>query len=279
MWSRSSDIRTLALGAGCELSLFLSWLYEQKPTTWFIRGSAVHAAIEAAITYDLGMTEAVDEAGYFIHRALRAAQAEGQEVLIAPRSCTTTATLLPEAATLIGTWFRSVHPDSPQRMAAYSQYDWPPIVEHQIRLSGSALYTTIDARFSGGPESRPVAIVDWKTGSKAYAPESQLQTYTFGGRREGWFPEDQETIGWFHHLKADKLQWAEQYWGDAVVMAWLDATVARKIAVTGSLMPVANPGPLCFTCPVRWACPIKGQGDWADLGHRIAVAQKENIPS
>ena len=53
MYSRSSDIRNLALGNGCEAASVLSWLYQEPEPIWFPRGTAIHKAIENTMRFDL----------------------------------------------------------------------------------------------------------------------------------------------------------------------------------------------------------------------------------
>jgi hypothetical protein len=279
-WLRSSDIRTLALGTGCELSLVLSWLYPQQPTNWFILGTAGHYGIEQAILRDLDPDQAKYEAWLSAERELMLAESAGLEVLLAYRAKRTPETMQADLGVLLDTWFKSVHPDSSERKPDYEDYNWPPRVEHQIRLPEQGLYTTVDAIFDGGPPGGEVAVVDWKTGSKASAPAAQLQTYHYGGKKEGWIPLEQNYVGWFHHLTADKIQTVPHYWGDAVVDSWMRATGGRKREIAKAHhLPVANPSFLCNTCPSRVYCPVMGEDTTTvEVLSRIGSAEEEWEP-
>ncbi|MCH8949616.1 MAG: hypothetical protein IIB87_04485, partial [Chloroflexi bacterium] len=65
------------------------------------------------------------------------------------------ATMRDDAQRLVTKWFNAVHPDGNVRNPIFDLYDWPPRVEHQIRLrprdQGKHLYTQVDAIFVGGP--------------------------------------------------------------------------------------------------------------------------------
>jgi hypothetical protein len=279
-WLRASDIRTLALGMGCELAYVLGHLWPQQPTNWFILGTAAHYGYEMAITRDLDPDRTKKEAWLSAERELVQAERDGLDILVPSRGQRKPETMQADLNALIDTWFASVHPDSPTRKQEYEDYSWPPRVEHQIRLPDFNLYTTVDAIFEDGPPGGEVAIVDWKTGSKASAPASQLQTYAFGGRKEGWFPNSQ-FVGWFHHLTKDTLQKVPYYWGDDTVAAWLNSTEMRKAEIAeAKYMPVANPSFLCNTCPSRVYCPVmNSEVTTVEVLGRIGRAEEEWEPA
>ena len=282
-WQRASDIRTLTL-EGCELGLVLSWLYEPDYANWFILGSGAHYAIEMAITHDLDQEDAVYEGWLYCQRELTQAKAKGLEILTAYRSKRTPETMKRDLEEVVQNWFTAVHPDSKFRMEVYNDYDWPPKVEHMITLPEINLYTSTDAIFTGGPKGEEVAIVDWKTGSKASAPRSQLDTYAYGGRKEGWMPKGQKFVGWFHHLTANKLQRVERYVGDAVVGSWLHAAEMRKESIaSAAFLPVAaNTFQCAKTNPNNKNCPVCGPEETrpkvTDLLGRLADAKLELQP-
>ncbi len=280
MWQRASDIRTLAI-EGCELGLTVGWLYPQDAATYFILGTGVHYSVEQAILYGLSLEEAIAEGWLSCQREIAKAQADGVEIIKANRSKRTLETMESDLSILVRNWFDTVPPGAEDRFPILDDYDWPPIVEHKIWLPKENLYTTVDAIFQGGPKGGEVAIVDWKSGSKSYAPPSQLHTYRFGGVREGWFPKEQKFVGFFVHLNAGKVQLVNEYIGDAVVTSWLHAAELRKKEIVQARrLPLALDSYNCQNTNVnKKNCPTCGDGNVVELLGRIAQAELETEPA
>ena len=263
LYSRSSDIRNLALNNGCEASSLLSWLYQnQLPNTvWFVLGTACHEAIEACILDGLDRDQLLAEGRMNLAMAL----ADGRDVLesSSTRSKRGLDTVQTDLERMLGKWFDTVHPDGERRHPMWNDYEWPPKVEYEIALhdtDDTALYTTIDAIFTGikgkVPFGHEVLIVDWKTGSTTKSAPSQLQVYAYGGRREGWFPDTNTIIGLFWHLDAEKPQHVDTYIGDRVVESWIRRTYDAKQDIVASAIPVYAPDWYCGYCQSKDICPV-----------------------
>ena len=241
-------------------------LYPQDEASWFILGSGGHKAIEMAIVYGLSVSDAIDEGMYYADREIKNANAAGREILTAYRSLRTVDTMRADMTQTVKSWFKDVHPDSPDRMPRYDEYTWPPKVEHIILLpdvGSHGLRTQVDAIFVDGPEREEVAIVDWKTGSSSSAPRAQLDIYHYGGKLEGWMPPEQKFTGWFHHTTKGKLQVIERYIGDAVVASWIRAADLRKAEIAkAEYLPVADNSFRCAkTNTANKNCPVCGPED------------------
>lgn len=286
-WNRSTDIRTLGMGDGCELRWFMEHLYagEYPEPLWFITGTAVHYSIEESILHDYDEAMTVSTALLELDLLLDQAKEVGILESAAKRPTRTLEGVEGTVEGLASQWWRDVHAQSPDRMPIYDEYDWPPRVEHQIRLPKVGLYTTVDAIFDGGPSHRPTVIVDWKTGSTTHSTEAQLHHYAYGGKHEGWMkPDDQETLGWFHHVKPERgkkptRQVVSGYWGNKVVESQIKATRARKDF--GGL-PVASPDWYCGYCSVKDRCPaVNNNKDelWQEIETRLELAEGEEVPN
>jgi len=263
LYSRSSDIRNLALNNGCEASSLLSWLFQDElpNTVWFILGTACHEAIEECILEDLDLDEML-AAGVM---NLKMGFVESTEVIesASKRSKRSIETAEGDLIRMLTKWYHSVHPDGNNRNKIFDKYQWPPKVEHEIALhdtDATALYTTVDAIFTGNdtaPFGEEVMIVDWKTGSTSKAAPSQLQVYAYGGRKEGWFPKDQTGfVGMFWHLDHDKAQFVDGYIGDEVVTQWIARTYDAKQDIITAKIPVYAPDWYCPYCQAKDICPV-----------------------
>jgi hypothetical protein len=296
MWNRSSDVRNFALTDACAMSDMLNWLYpdEVSGTVWWVLGSALHKGIELTIegnlTYEEGLYEGLLEMKMLLHANSKIA---GTIESSSNRRKRSLDTIEADLTRMYGTWWDAVHPDGANRHTFYDDYDWPPRTEYMIELpdeverTGAALFTEIDAIFEGGPEERPVAIVDWKSGSAKTADESQLHIYRYGLHRVGgWFPEGTGSmVGWFHHLDADKLQIVDPYIGDTVVHHWLKSAAAYKRAlIENNTIPCAN-SYLCRNYNnAQPLCPCCAEGpedvkSWPEILGRMERATLLEVPT
>jgi hypothetical protein len=291
MWNRASDIRNFVLNGGCDLGWLLNHLYpEDAPTAvWFIKGSAIHKGVELAIINGLSFDEALYEANVYKLQLLYEKDEQGVIESSSNRSQRGGLKDLDSAIErVLAKWFNTVPPDAPNRMHWYEDYDWPPRTEHMIEvderpMSSAALYTEVDAIFEGGPEHKPTAIVDWKTGNTKTAAPSQLHIYRYGMEHEGgWEFNDSKAVGWFHHLDHDKIQVVEPYLGHTVVRHWLEAAAAAKVDLVEEGNIVASPDWYCNYCPVKDLCPVLSDDaekakSWVQILGRLETA--ERIPS
>lgn len=269
LYARSTDIRNLVLGDGCEAQHVLSNLYELPDTTWFVLGTALHEAFELIITEDYSL----DEMEAFVKGEILAGLDDPNLIESAsPRAKRTKDTMLADAERMLGKWWSDVHPDSPERAAVFDRYEWPPRVEHNIAIPN--LFTQVDTIFEGRHEwDAVVAPVDWKTGSRASSNPAQLHTYSYGGRREGWVPEDQEYVGFFWHVDHSKPQHVDPYIGDEVVEAWITRTLAVKESMLNAAMPAYVPDWWCAYCQARDICPVYSDNG---LSHEEVAIQIQN---
>lgn len=170
MWSRTSDVRNLVLTDACPMGVLLNWLYpdEVAGTVWWVLGSSLHKGIELTIANDLSYEDGLYECELEYDILLNANRKVGTIESTSARRKRSLETAPEDMKRMFRTWWNGVHPSSPDRHHFYDDYDWPPRVEYMISVpseverSGAALYTEVDAIFEGGPEGRPVAIVDWK---------------------------------------------------------------------------------------------------------------------
>lgn len=276
VWSRASDIRTLALGSGCQGQWALSHLYsgELPDAVWFILGTSLHTAIEEVITDELTLDEMIDVA----HTDKMMMLAEANDVIeqTSARRKRHLGTLDDDIDRMCKKWWDDVHPSSPTRMKQYNDYDWPPTVEHVIDIGEGEdrLITTVDAIFTGGERfGEETVVVDWKTGATKKSSDSQLHVYAYGLSREGMFDTDRQvTLGWFHHVDHSLTQHVHDYWGDEVVGAQIRATHRIKGGIKQNGELVFVPDWFCGYCTARTKCPVMGQGDMAEIKLRIKEA-------
>lgn len=266
LYSRSTDIRTLALGQGCEGQWLLSNLLDQElpDTTWFALGTALHEGYELAI---LGDIETVDElVAYCKGEAIAAAQDPDIIESASKRAKRTKASMKDDAVRMAGKWWKDVHPDSDDRHSAFDGLQWPPTVEHEIAtdIQGQYwLYTTVDAIFKADETTASFGvttpIVDWKTGSKASAPKAQLDVYAWGGHQEGWRQPEETELGFFWHVDHSKPQREFDYIGDEQVELWIKRTYAAKEEILNHRQPVYRPDWWCNYCRAQSVCPVQGK--------------------
>ncbi len=288
-WNRSSDVRNLALTDACGMNSVLNWLYpdEVQGAVWWVLGSSLHAGIELTIKGDLTFDEGLFECLLEMKMLLYANRDVGTIESSSPRRKRSLETVEDDIRTMFRTWWDAVHPSSKTRLHWYDDYDWPPVTEYMIKLpseiayTGAALFTEVDAIFSGGPEDRPIAIVDWKTGSSKSADESQLHIYRYGLKGltfEGSF------IGWFHHLDADKVQIVDPYLGDTAIVHWLKTAAAYKRAMIAENTIPATNSYLCRNynnaqklCPVCTNEPEEAKS-WVEILGRMERAKLVEMP-
>jgi hypothetical protein len=287
-------VRNLILGGGCPMDTVLNWLYsdEVAGTVWWVLGSSLHKGIELTILNDLsfedGLRECILESQILLHANLKVGTIESP-VKNRKRDLST---MKSDMKAMFTTWWNAVHPSGADRLHWYDDYSWPPKVEYMISLpdevkrSGAALFTEVDAIFEDGPEDRPVAIVDWKTGSSKTSDPNQLHIYRYGLHQEGgWYPEGTgPTVGWFHHLNENKIQLVDPYVGDTVVRHWLQATSDYKKAMVENNTIVANPSYLCRNFnnaqPLCPACADSPEDvkPWVEILGRLERATVREVP-
>ena len=292
LYGRASDLRTYSLNGGCIGQNVLDHVYKGKlpDTTWFILGTALHTGFEAAILEDLSLEDMLTFVEKSIKKAIKQAKKdydgtfEGSVIQSASTRSKRTRDTMYQDAERIGTkWWNNVMPDGNDRMFSYERYDWPPKVEVNIALDkknpAKRLFTQADAVFKGGPFGAEVAIVDWKTGGTKHAAPSQLHTYAYGGRKEGWFPKDQEgLVGWFHHADHNTRQLVNDYIGDEIVEAWIAQTYTNKRNMIDNGTVVFSPDWFCKTCRAKEKCPIVGQGDYQEVVTKLQGATELLTP-
>lgn len=285
-YSRSSDIRDLALGKGCEGKLFLSYLYpgELPDAVWFILGTAAHTAYEFGCHPDNENIELDDLLNVaFTEKMMLVAEAGGLDNVIesaAKNPKRSKATLDQDLEFVVTQWFNQVHPNGNERTRWFEQeLVWPPReVEHRIELTprtkSQRLFTTIDAIFDRvDPKfGSEVIIVDWKTGSKPKSDDEQLQVYHYGGRKEGWVSDEYQAnvVGFFWHATG-KDQWVYDYPGDEIIDEWIDRTYMRKQRAI-ERAPAFTPDWWCNYCIAKDKCPLKGDGDLQEIRDLISQA-------
>jgi len=286
LYSRASDLRTFLLSDGCEAAWLLKHLYpdETPDTSWFALGTGLHEAFEACILHDLDLDQLLGEAEMNLRIAVHDSAAAGMIENTARTAKRTKATMFNDAERIATKWYNNVHPDGNARNVIFEDYEWPPKVEHEIKLTPRNpdlhLYTTVDAIFVDGKFGEEVMIVDWKTGNSKTAAASQLQTYFYGGRKEGWIDKRQDLlVGRFWHCEHEKDQPVFDYVGDQVVENWICRTAKAKAALLDSQRPVYNPGWVCRFCPSKQHCPVMGGGDVKSIGNRLAEADVIYAPA
>ena len=271
IYGRASDIRTLALGTGCEGSWVLNHLYrdELPDAVWFILGTTVHETIERAILENLPEEDA--QADCLINLDLALGEADGNVIESAsPRAKRGLDTIYKDAAMLVSNWYADVHPDSETRNPIFDEYEWPPTVEHNIALPDEGLFTQVDAIFHSAAGD---LVVDWKTGNSKHSHESQLHIYRYGLLREGYNLDDTR-VGMFWHVAHSKPQWVYDYVGDEIVDTWIKKTRAHKyLLVDDGLLPTFNPDWICGYCVAKPKCPIWGKGNLEEIGIDITSAE------
>lgn len=288
MWTRASDLRTLTLGSGCEGQWLLSHLYdgELPDAVWFILGTSIHTAIEETILNDLSIEDMVASA--HIDKQVMLAEARDNGIIqqTSARAKRGLDTLDTDIERMCDKWWKDVHPSSPDRMDVYANYQWPPVVEHEINIEvepGHRLITTVDAIFTGingqVPFGEETLIVDWKTGSTKKAHPSQLQTYAFGLSKEGMFDtESQKVVGMFHHTDHSLGQYVYDYWGDTVVSQHVARTYRNKKQLLES-GATFNPDWWCGYCTAKAVCPVEGEGSFKEVAIRVLEAERIEEPT
>lgn len=276
LWSRASDIRTLALGQGCEGQWYLSHLYrgELPDAVWFILGTAIHTAIEETILHDYTLDEAIEIAHTDRRMMMHDAEANGIIQQTSARAKRGLHTIEDDINRMVKKWWDDVHPSSPSRLPVYNDYDWPPTVEYviDVGIDETRLITTVDAIFRGSQKfGEGTLVVDWKSGSTKKSHPSQIQTYAYGLKAEGLFdPTAQLVIGAFHHIDHSTLQFEYDYWGDEIVESWI-----RNTNLTKSHKDITfNPDWWCGYCTARAKCPVMGDGDMQDIKIRLGKANR-----
>lgn len=285
LYSRASDIRTMVLNQGCDGQLLLRWLYdgELPDAVWFILGTAAHTAYEQAILEDLDLDATLDVAHQDKKMMRLMAKEHGIIESGSKRAKRSLDTLDDDLTLVVTNWWQNVMPDGERRYKKLDEYDWPPLVEHNIvvkpRGRAGNLYTQVDAIFRHSEQKfgEETLIVDWKTGSTAKSHESQLHVYAYGGNKEGWRPPHQWLVGAFFHAAAEKWQWVPDYVGDEVVETWIRRTHQAKID-TLEIGPVYAPDWWCNYCTSRSVCPVMGDGSNEDIELRLTSAQTIDQP-
>lgn len=275
------------------MNTVLNWLYpnEVQGTVWWVLGSAIHKGIEETILDDLsfedGLAACVLEMQILLHANRRVGTLESSSA----RRKRSLDTIEEDMERLYLNWWDGVHPSSKNRYHLYDDYSWPPIVEYMVQVPdapGAGLYTEIDAIFTGGPEERPVSVVDWKGGSSKTATEAQLHIYRYGLNHEDaspWFDFPSSFVGWFDHLEHNKRQIVDPYVGDTVVAHWLTMARAYKEAMIETNSIVANPSYLCKNYNnAKGLCPVCSETPetvkpWTEILGRLERATLLETPA
>lgn len=250
--------RSSEAGAECFGRIVLTYLRqdEEMPATFFILGSALHAAIEQTILEDLYINEAEDRMKDYIVEQM---PPKGVQILTSSKRKPDE--MFEDGERMLANWFRFVHPDSPKRHPVYEGWNWPPKVEEQFYRDDLGtrypVWGAVDAVFDredvgdGGPLDM---LVDWKSGVKRPASSFQLDFYRFGM---------QVPYAAAHYHMLDRVRpssvvvEAGKYDGLAVRSAISKAERAKDAVLRGQ-MPVFNPDWYCGYCPVQHLCPEGG---------------------
>jgi len=154
-------------------------------------------------------------------------------------------------------WWDDCHPTSPTRLPIWDDYEWPAtLIEHDIAVERMQLYTQVDAVFTHKRHDT-VAIVDWKSSGRPKADKEQLQIYAYGGRREGWYPNDEgDTVGFFWFLDHSQPGWVDHYPGDGIIEWWIGETRNAKDRMVESGQPKYSQGWQCLYCQSQHICPV-----------------------
>ena len=283
LWSRASDIRTLALGNGCEGQWLLSHLYpdDLPDAVWYILGTSIHTAIEETILHDYTLEEMIEIAHVDRRMMMHEARENGIIEQTSKRRKRGLHTVEDDIDRMCRKWWNDVHPSSPDRIKDYNDYNWPPTVEHVIDIGEgeTRLITTVDAIFEGSDKfGEGKLIVDWKTGSTKKAHPSQVQVYAYGLKQEGLFDTDQIVQGAFHHVDHSMLQYEYAYWGDATVEAWIKNTYDTKYRINTTSAITFNPDWWCGYCTAKDKCPVVGKGDLEEITLRLQSAERLKEP-
>lgn len=266
MFTRASD-----LGVSCWGQWFLSHYYvEELPDAgFFILGTAIHDAIEGAITQDWDDATTYEVALGLAYEAIEKADDEKRGVIWSKKR---TAKNLDETIELvINNWFLDVHPDSEERHPVYNLYQWPPLVEYPIELPDAVnygLFTRPDAIFEH-KSGKFHAVVDWKSGATAKSNDIQLWTYRYGLNKMGvnqrndasfgLSPKFNVQRGWFHHLAFRKLQDIETWPTDE----YIEMRIREAEVVKENQLFTPRPDWYCDYCRAQSLCPMAGGGlDW-----------------
>lgn len=267
LYFRTSDSKALK---GCQLQWFLAYYYgsEIPDATYFLFGNSIHTTIEAAVTQELTL----DEALFYVEAEIMTGFKEGGKNgwISTSRRPEDPAVLVEEAQRGVTNWFTEVHPTSDDQHFSYSAYEWPPVVEHIVTVeAGTAgitypIRSEIDAVFfsKAGP-----AVVDWKSGATAKADPIQLWMYHWELKNDqtiDWYPEDTRFTGWFHHTNAGKyggkIQDVDPYPGDQAIehnIRWVEEQKLLAQRAPGAAFP-PSPDWWCNTCRVKDKCPVFG---------------------
>jgi len=236
---RSSDRQLLT----CPARWYLANAYPYNTLTpiWFIRGNAIHAAIESIIAEGLTLDEGLELGATILTDGI------GEGVDLWSKTDPDPETAIYNTATCIRTWWQQVHPVSEERADIYKTLDWPPRVE--VKLTAFGAMTRIDAVFRLTGEPRTVVLVDWKTGASK-SDDTQLWIYQR-------LIEEQHQVkvhaAWFHNILQGKIQQANPYPGDDIIHSTLGAMLALRGA--GHYPPLH--GWYCQYCEAQDMCPIQ----------------------
>lgn len=252
LFTRASDLQSLDK---CSLQYLLEKAFEPEldDMGYFILGTAGHLGIEKIIADELDLWHGIQVAKDYIAQALHDAEQDGRVVRWTKKR--SKENVYTDVERILFKWWDKVHPYSPNRLARYKEFQWPPTVEYviDVEFEGYRLHTTTDAIFEH-KYGDFIALVDWKTGATAKAKDIQLWTYTFGLRRD---PEWQGLgiEAWFHHADHNKMQEMGDYPGDKYVAEWIAEIQRRK---GGPFL--ASPDWWCNYCRVKDKCPVWGEG-------------------
>lgn len=245
---------------------------------WFILGDVIHKTIEQAVLDDLTLEDAVElfELDFEMAVALSERQ-RGPVMWSSKRDYDGCVAVGVEA---LRRWYNVVHPDGAERIRILDEYQWPPHVEVTMLVPPSletgrrGIRTEADAVFVGKRKGMPNLIVDWKTGSKAHANETQLHFYYWAGVLSGKVT-DKGFRGGFVHLGAGKeAKWQEagKYPGDLNMKAMAEAVTAMKDTIReGNVM--FRRDWWCGSCRAREVCPVEGSGDIVSIRSRATQAE------
>lgn len=281
LYSRASDRDIF----DCPGKWVLNYLEEDRlpETGWFMMGDTVHQTIEAIVLEDMTLEDAEYYYAAEWDATLGLAKLRDVDPPIIWSSKRDEATTHDIGLEAVRRWFDHVHPTGTDRLPVFEDYEWPPRVEVLLSVEPGprleaplqGIRTEADAIFLPKRKRTPAMIVDWKTGSRAHASETQLHLYFYAARLAGELPWNSEFRGGFVHLGAGKeAKWQEAgaYPGDLNMKAMFDATTALKGTMKAGDVMFRRDW-WCGTCRAREVCPVEGTGDIVKIRRQVMDAE------
>lgn len=225
-----------------------------------ILGEVVHDQIAETITHNLSLETSLVNLANTMQDLTRLLS--GLEVVTTKRKSLDN---LPKLATrYFSTWWKLVHPSSPERLDVFKSLAWPPVVERRYQREGMrgtryGQWATIDAIFTGLQGEH--TIVDWKSSVREQASDSQLDYYRYVSRLTS-------AKALYLNLHGGSVQWARAYPGDDQIRARIRQAESAKDRMLRE-MPRKEPSTLCRFCPVQAECGTFDKREYRQTRKRL----------